>query len=101
MRDLISFRELLKETNKIVLKDSNTTFIHSHSNIFTLPQSTVYEYNQACLIFATMPRISQRTKHIAIPYHFFRTKVRELKIKVIAIGTDNQLAGPFTKRLPV
>ena len=48
-----------------------------------------------------MPKISPRTKHIAVPYHFFRTKVRELEIQVIAIETDNQLADQFTKGLPV
>ena len=101
MRDLISLREVLKEINKIVMNNSNSTSFHSHSKTFTLPQSTVYEDNQACLKFATMPKISSRTKHIAVPYHFFRTKVRELEIQVLAIGTDNQLADQFTKGLPV
>lgn len=47
-----------------------------------------------------MPRMSPRTKHIAIPYHFFRSKVEELEIKVVAIDTSNQLADQFTKGLP-
>lgn len=37
---------------------------------------------------------------IAIPYHFFRTKVEELEIKVVEINTENQLADQFTKGLP-
>ena len=48
-----------------------------------------------------MPKISQRTKHIAVPYHFFRSKAKELEIQIVAIGTDNQLADQFTKGLPV
>ena len=101
MRDLISLRELLKEINRIFLTDSNTTSFHSYSNTFTLPQSIVYEDNQSCLKCATMPKTSPRTKYIAVSYHFFWTKVRELEIQVIAIGTDDQLADQFTKRLHV
>jgi hypothetical protein len=37
-----------------------------------IPQSIVYEYNQACLKFAQMPKLSPRTKHISVPFHWFR-----------------------------
>jgi hypothetical protein len=47
-----------------------------------------------------MPKMSPRTKHIGIPYHFFRSKVESLEIKVVAIDTDNQLGEQFTKGLP-
>ena len=46
-----------------------------------------------------MPKISPRTKHIALPYHFFRSKVEELQIKVVAIFTHDQLADQLTKDL--
>ena len=61
--------------------------------------SIVHEDNEACLKFATTPKMSPRTKHIAIPYHFFRSKVGT-EIKVVAVNTDNQLADQFTKGLP-
>ena len=63
--------------------------------------STVYEDNQACLKHAMMPKMSPRTKHIGVPYqgHFFRSKIIELEIEVVPIGTDNQLADQFTKGL--
>jgi len=61
--------------------------------------SVVHEDNEACLKFANMPKISPRTKHIAIPYHFSRSKI-DKEIKVVAINTDNQLADQFTKGLP-
>ena len=61
----------------------------------------MYEDNQVCLKFATIPKISPRTKHVAVSYHFFRTKMRELEIQVVVIGTDNQLANQFTKGLHV
>ena len=101
MRDFISLRKVLKEINKTTLKDFKTTSFHSHSKTFTLPQSTVYEDNQACLKFAAIPKILPRTKHIAFLFHFFRNKVKELEIQVIVIGTDNQLANQFTKGPPV
>lgn len=59
----------------------------------------MHEDNNASLKFATMPKLSPRTKNIAIPYHFFPNKVDELKIKVIAIDTNEQLADQFTKGL--
>ena len=65
----------------------------------TIPTSTVHEDNEACLKFATLPKMSPRTKHIAIPYHFFRSKVKNLEIKVVSVGTNNQIADQFTKGL--
>ena len=64
-----------------------------------VPSSQIYEDNEACLKFATLPKMSPRTKHIAIPYHFFRSKVENLEIKVLPIDTTNQLADQFTKGL--
>ena len=46
-----------------------------------------------------MPKMSPRTKHIALPYDFFRSKVEELQIKVVSISTHDQLADQFTKGL--
>ena len=65
-----------------------------------IPQSKVYEDNESCLRLASLGKMSPRTKHIAIPYHFFRTKIEELEIKVLSIDTKEQLADQFTKGLP-
>ena len=65
-----------------------------------IPQSIVHEDNEACLKFARMPKMTPRTKHITIPYHFFCSKVASLEIKVIGINTENQLADQLTKGLP-
>ena len=48
-----------------------------------------------------MPKMSPRTKHIGLPYHFFRTKIEELEIKVIGVSTHDQHADQFTKGLTV
>jgi hypothetical protein len=102
MRSLIPIRETIKEIKQIVfLGKGNDPEFKTHAKTFIdIPASTVHEDNEACLKFATMPKMSPRTKHIAIPYHFFRSKVKELEIIVQAIGTDNQVADQFTKGLP-
>ena len=82
---------------------------HSHSKAYDdvatglrhcIPQSTVYEDNDACLKFAWMPKLNPRTKHIGIPYHWFRTKVEDLHIHIERVATGEQLADQFTKGLP-
>ena len=70
--------------------------IHKYGYI---PQSKVYEDSDACLKFAKFPQMSSRIKHIAIPYHFFRSKVDSLEIKVLGIGADDQVVDQFTKGL--
>ena len=60
----------------------------------------MHEDNEACLKFVTMPKMSPRTKHIAIPYHFFRTQVENFEIKIVGIDTENRLIDQFKKGLP-
>ena len=64
-----------------------------------IPKSKVYEDNHACLKFARLPRLTPRTKHIAVPYHWFRSKVEQLEISIEPVSTDHQLADQFTKSL--
>ena len=80
---------------KAFTADTNGTRPH------VIPQSTVYEDNDACLKFARMPKLTPRTKHIGIPYHWFRTKVERLEIHIESIDTNDQLGDQFTKGLPV
>ena len=63
--------------------------------------SVVYEDNTACLKFAQTGQLSPRTKHIGIPYHWFRSKVLSLDITIVAVSTTDQLADTFTKGLCV
>jgi hypothetical protein len=104
MRELIGLWALLKDIYTTVLCDPKGLEQIDYNTIAKtfgeIPQSIVHEDNQACLKFASIPRMSPRTKHIAIPYHFFREKIEELEIKVIAVNTENQLADQFTKGLP-
>ena len=110
MRDLIPIREILKEIMTIVFEVSPVITYHSHLKAFAdtigtashvIPQSTVYEDNEACLKFARMPKLTPRTKHIGIPYHWFRTQVERLEIQIESIDTTDQLGNQFTKGLTV
>ena len=46
-----------------------------------------------------MPTMSPRTKHTALPYHFFWVKAEALKIEALLINTNDKLADQFTKVL--
>ena len=110
MRDLIPLREILKEINKIVFKQEKltprcSTNSKSFSDIISnesenpIPKSKVYEDNAACLKFTRFPRLTPRTKHIAIPYHWFISKVDQMEIIIEPITSEKQLADQFTKSL--
>ena len=73
MRDLIAIRGFLQEINDNMFdKSLKKPSLRTHSRTLTqIPQSVVYEDNESYLNFATMPKMSSRTKHIAISYYFF------------------------------
>jgi hypothetical protein len=98
MRDLIPIREVLKEIVSIMFDRQSTIRYRTHSKAFeevaTTPsiigRSTVYEDNAACLKFAQTGQLSPRTKHIGIPYHWFRSQVTSLDIAIVAVSTTDQ-----------
>jgi hypothetical protein len=108
MRDLIPVRELLKELMAVVFDVPDTIQYRTHSKAFhdvtmpasNIPVSTVYD-NAACLKFAQTGQLSPRTKHIAVPYHWFRSKVASLDTSIVAVSINKQLADTFTKGLCV
>jgi hypothetical protein len=68
----------------------------------TILHSTVFEDNNGALSLATSPKISPRTKHIAVKYHHFRSKIGADKgILIQRIDTNDQKADIFTKGLGV
>ena len=112
MRDLIPLREMLKEINELVsnqksLNPTCSNNLKSFSDIISsehespIPKSKVYEDNAACLKFSRLPRLTPRTKHIAVPYHWFRSQVEQMEISIEPINLENQLADQFTKSLPL
>ena len=68
-----------------------------HSSI----KSTVFEDNQACLSLATSdpPRMTPRSKSIAVKYHWFQEHLEPGVVNIVPIASENQLADIFTKPL--
>jgi hypothetical protein len=64
-----------------------------------IPQSEVFEDNAVCLKFAQMPKLSPRTKYLAVPLHWWRSKVINLEIGIRYIPSASQLGDQFTKGL--
>ena len=88
---MVPARELIKEIAdglKIERDESSTI-------------SKVWEDNNGCLLLTSspMPKVSPRSKHFGIKYHWFREKVDGEKIKILPIDTKEQLADIFTKGL--
>ena len=94
MRDLIPIREILKEFMAVVFEIQPSIAYHAQFKSFTdvaegtvpyhaIDQSILYEDNHDCLKFARMmAQLSPCTKHIGIPYHWFRTKIVNLHIHI-------------------
>ena len=65
--------------------------------------STVWEDNAACLKLANlpMPRMTPRSKHIGVKYHWFRSREEILKgdVEILSIESKAQKADMFTKSL--
>jgi hypothetical protein len=92
LRDLIPMRRLLEEASKgLQLTVKKNAILYS----------TVFEDNNGALSVAQSPRMTPRTKHIAIKYHHFRDSIGEEKgIVLTKIDTCSQKADILTKGLP-
>ena len=92
MRDLLPMRKLLTEITKVLCVERDAT----------ITVSTVWEDNNGAIALAKKeaPLMTPRTKHIAIKYHWFRSKLQPGQIELQKIDTKVQLADIFTKSLP-
>ena len=63
--------------------------------------STVFEDNQACRILATTdpPRLTPRSKSLAVKYHWFREHLSDATIVIRQIASELQKGDGFTKPL--
>ncbi len=91
MRELIPMREFLSHLQqKMKIESKHPIKI----------QSTVFEDNNGCISIVKAPKMTPRTKHIAVKYHFFREHIGEEKgIIIEKIDTLEQIADIFTKGL--
>ena len=61
--------------------------------------STVFEDNNGALTLATIPKMTPRSKHIAVKYWFFRDHVKRGTSKIVKVDTKEQKADILTKAL--
>jgi hypothetical protein len=90
LRSLIPLKSLVHEVASSLMDDA--TFL-------TTTYSSVFEDNNGALILATVPRMTPRSKHIAVPYHFFREHVTKGTIKIFKVESSVNTADLFTKGL--
>jgi hypothetical protein len=60
----------------------------------------IYCDNISTISVSKNPMMHSKTKHIPIKYHFLREQVAEKNIKVVYVGTKEQVVDIFTKPLP-
>ena len=91
LRDVIPLMQLLHE-----LKERGFSTFSETPTIFC----KAFEDNVGALELANTHKLRPRTKHINIVYHHFRQWVRERKINILKVSTEDQLADILTKPLP-
>ena len=90
MRDLLPMRRLAKEVSES---------LGLPSDYAATMKSTVFEDNNGALGLATAPKMTPRTRHIAVKYHFFKIHIKPGEIEIVKVDTKAQKADIFTKGL--
>ena len=93
MRELIPLREKIIEISKeFDLEQLDTTKI---------VKTTVHEDNMGCLKLANLEpgRMTPRSKHYAVKYHWFRSHIHPKQIEIKHVDSSEQRADLLTKAL--
>ena len=90
-----SIRELLPL--KRILKEVGKTFGKNKFRVITY--STIFEDNSGALTLAQCPKMTPRSKHIAVKYHFFRQFVTRGELEIRKVESSKQKADILTKGL--
>jgi hypothetical protein len=91
MRDLLPMRRVLTEIGtQLKLDFMKPAMIHS----------TIFEDNNGALGLAKAPKLTPRTKHIAVKYHWFKDMIgKEKGFDIVKVESRDQKADIFTKGL--
>jgi hypothetical protein len=91
MHDLVPMRRLLQEMGKMMhLGFAQPALVHS----------TIFEDNNGALGLAQAPKLTPRTKHIGVKYHWFKSHISpEEGIVIKKVESEFQKADIFTKGL--
>ena len=90
LRSLLPLKTLVAEVAASLLDDP--TFL-------TSTYSSVFEDNNGALLLAQSPQITPRSKHTAVPYHFFREHVANGTLQIHKVASEINPADLFTKGL--
>ena len=94
MRDLVPMRRLLQEVGtKMNMDFAKPALVHL----------TIFEDTNGALGLATSPKLTPRTKHIGVKYHWFKSLIGESngnEFIIKKIESENQKADILTKGLP-
>jgi hypothetical protein len=93
MKDVIPLQDLFKSVSHGIGLDDIT------SSTF---KTTVWEDNMGCLKLAKLApgQYTPRSKHYAVKYHWFRSKLQETRTTIKHIESKFQKADILTKGLP-
>jgi hypothetical protein len=91
LRDVIPLMNLIEE-----LRKAGFDYSPMKPRIYC----KAFEDNSGALELAKAPKLRPRTKHINIKYHHFREFVKDGKVELYKIGTEEQEADLLTKGLP-
>ena len=91
MRVVLPLRSMIKEALEVVKMDDNvsTTF-----------KATVFEDNMGAYYLANNQRLTSRSKHFLVKWHFFWEAVKNGLVSVKKVDTELQNADYLTKGLP-
>jgi len=91
MKDLLAIRRLLKEIGeKCKLDFVKPAMIHS----------MIFKDNNGALSLATAPKLTLRTKHIVVKYHWFKSHIsKEKRFLIVKVVSKDQKVDLFTKGL--
>jgi len=73
----------------------------SQLKVFNTQLTTTTHEDTSALTLANDQRITSRTRHYHVRWHFFWQAVRQGNVKVACIDTKNQEADYLTKGLPL
>ncbi len=77
-----------------ILLEEISNHLHLKHDPHSVIKSTIFEDNQACLALATSdpPKLTPRSKSIAVKYHWFCKQLEPGAIEIRAIASSDQLA---------
>jgi len=93
MRHLLPMRRISKEVSASLGLPSDY--------VATAKSTAVFEDNNGARGVATSPKLTPRTRHISVKYHFFELHVKPGEIEIVKVDTKFQQADIFTKGVVV